>query len=482
MKQLLAILLLCLAGGASGALSTPYINANAYGFLPAATAAANAAALNKVITTYCVNGCEIAIPPGSYNVAADTVTFPTPNITIKGAGSASGYGAPNAGTNITFGAGTVGFDLTAITGTGSAGNYTLLQDMNISCNNVCTYPIKAEGLVYLDHLNVTGSTSAGAGIWMYDLVNGSRISNVSAVGNNGYGLVVGGLGAGTGSNTDLYIDHFTARSNLVGARFEQASHTSVRDSVFESNTHEGIQLFVLTGQAMNNLEFDNVWLENNWTGGGGTNYNLTISNYNTTDTSGPVYVTFKNSMFNATGSTGAINVISGLWISFRNCQAVGGITIASTASAVSFYNQNGGTITDNGNRTWQGNDERSLVGGGHIGGPYYSSLSAGQFALQSAGLVTTGLVSGAATTVYTMVSSGQMRYYMVFAKILGGTASATNYSAYALVAADSTSKLMQHIDGADLVLSVSGLNIQATQSSGGPLAVEVQVIPVFQVF
>ena len=131
---------------------------------------------------------------------------------------------------------------------------------------------------------------------------------------------------------------------------------------------------------------------------------------------------------------------------------------------------------------WNGQEQRSFVGGASIGGPYYDHLTAGQFGLQSAGLVTTGVLTGAATTVYAMTSSAQMRYYMVFAKISGGTSSATNYSAYALVAADSTSKLMQHIDGADLAISVSSLNIQVTQSSGSTQVIEVQVIPVFQVF
>jgi len=482
MKKLIALLLLIpallVSAAANGQTSEVGVNARIFGMLPTATAAANKTALQAAINSCgATNGCEIVIPAGNYNVAPG-ITFPYLNITISGAGNAMGYGSPNAGTHIIFTAGTVGFDLTQITGAGGAGNYTTLRNMSINCNAVCAYPIKASGMVLLEHLNVSGSTAAGAGIWLYDRVNMTRLSHVSTVGNLGYGLAIGGLGAGTASNTVMSIDHFVSRSNLVGVRIEQAQHLTMKDAVIESNTHEGMQIYQRTGQTNNNLEFDNVWLEANYTGGTRSNYNLTIDSQTHDYSAGPPYsLIFRNSRVAASGSVGAINIQAVQKALFENSSGSGAVTLGTYATAVGFYNWNGGTITDTGNRNWTGGDGRGKT---ELGGPSYSGLNTKALNVLGTG---TGTVcpSGTPTTVYKVNSSSQMMYYIVFVKMQTSTASASNYAAYAIIGADTTATILQQHNGALLTISLSGLAIQVTQSTGASQTVEVLVTTFFPV-
>ena len=79
---------------------------------------------------------------------------------------------------------------------------------------------------------------------------------------------------------------------------------------------------------------------------------------------------------------------------------------------------------------------------------------------------TTSVPSATATTVYTLPSSGHIRYFQVFIGPGQGTADTNNYAAYAIIAADSTAKLMTVVQGGLLTISLSGLNIRITQGSG----------------
>jgi hypothetical protein len=212
-------------------------------------------------------------------------------------------------------------------------------------------------------------------------VNQTKLTHVSAVGNNGYGIVIGGLGGGTGSNTILHLDHVSVRSNLVGMRIEQTLHMTCKHSVFESNTNEGIQIYKRTGQILGNLRFDTVWLENNWAGGSASNYNVTVDSQTHDFANGPgLFMRWVNCRFNATGSTSAINFQSWRWGRFDECSGAGTITQGTYASYIVFWNYNGPSPTGAGNRCWSGGDDTGL-----IGGPNYSSLIAGQMLIGELG-------------------------------------------------------------------------------------------------
>src|SRR6185503_12037882 len=85
------------------------VRAAEYGLSPAASAAANAAAIQKAYEalggTY---GGEILLPRGQFRVAADVVKPATRNVRIRGMGPGMSYdGASRAGTSLIFSGGTV---------------------------------------------------------------------------------------------------------------------------------------------------------------------------------------------------------------------------------------------------------------------------------------------------------------------------------------------------------------------------------------
>jgi hypothetical protein len=380
-------------------LTYPPFNLLRYGASSGGTSLANTTAMINAIAVVGSSGGEIIIPAGTYALQSDVITFPHTNVTVTGAGSGMGYGSPTAGTTLVFGSGTIGFDMTARTGAEGAGNYTLLRQVSVSGNNLCQYPIKIEGKVLLEHINVTGSTAAGAGIWLFDLVNSTILSWVSAIGNNGYGIAIGGLGAGTGQNTIMSLNNCTIRGNLIGIRIEQAVQLTLRDTVIESNINEGMQIYQRHLQNCANLEFDTIWFENNWAGGTSSNYNLTIDSFDQNFGGGPPqYVKFINSKFSATGVTGAINIQSCRYARFENCFSTNGITLGAFASYTGFYNLNGGTITDGGNRTWIGKDDDSF-----IGGPNYTGLVAQRVQIGNSGSSILAKVKG--TTLFSAAGS-----------------------------------------------------------------------------
>ena len=95
-----------------------------------------------------------------------------------------------------------------------------------------------------------------------------------------------------------------------------------------------------------------------------------------------------------------------------------------------------------------------------------TAISANTPAMLINSYTTTSVPTGTATTVYTLPSSGHVKYFQVFIGPGAGTADTTNYAAYAIIAADSTARLMTVVQGGMLTISLSGLNIRITQGSG----------------
>lgn len=93
---------------------------------------------------------------------------------------------------------------------------------------------------------------------------------------------------------------------------------------------------------------------------------------------------------------------------------------------------------------------------------------------RSARVSTAGVLNNTATTVYTFPASGDACYFMW---VYIDSADTTNYAAYALVVTDTGSrKILQQFNGAKLVLSLTGANLQVVQTSGVTQTVVVSFI------
>lgn len=456
-----------------------------FGASTSADASTNANAIMSAIASLGTRGGQINFPSGIFNVASDVVvlnynTALMNNVTFNGAGSAYSYGAGTPGTQLVFGAGTIGFNFTNAGAVPSGSPYIAVRNMGLNGNNVCANCLKIDGEVLVEYVEVVGSTNAG--IWLNDYVNQTALNFVNIVGNANYGLLVGNT---AGNNTVMSFNSVNVRSNLIGIRLLNALNADFRNCVIESNYQEGLQIYKADLTGLDYCLFENCWFENNWRAGTSANYDVTV-NSQTHDFSGsaPTYFMWKNCNFNGGGGGGTvkgINLISAFEFTMDNCRSsvANGIVVGTWATACSFYNTSTPYTVNNGNRNINVYNNRSGVNGqGNYGGISLTGLYTSNLGVEDTSTFTSCL-TGVPTTCYTIISSTQMRYYSIFAKLVAGTSSATNYSAYMLVAADSTTKIIQQVNGSLLTISISGLSVQVTQSSATTQNVMLQIIPIF---
>ena len=446
------------------------INAAGFGLLESATSSINHAALVAAIASLGDRGGAIEIPRGTYEVDAGIV-LPHKNITIAGVGSALAYEECEAGTKLTFISteSNFGFELREK----ADGDYCCLRNMHINGNGWLDYGVKLRGGHLLDHMNVGGC--AIAGIWLCDLVNQTHLSFVSADYNvpdsrregDGYGLLIGSDSeGGYSNNTMLSIDGCTFRRNRVGVRIQNAAACSFTNTAIESNVEEGMQIYRPPNTNLKHLSFDSCHWESNDVEG-----SLVQLKVDAEDQADPAsYLTFENCVFyggdfEEEKRLAAMEIEAARVMNFTNCGGECNVALGPNAISVGFYNCEGLAIADNGKRNWiRSNDD---VGTHTV----------------------TACDSGALTTVYVIEKSDQVRYFHVYAKIRGGTSDVDSYSAYALIAADSTSRVMHRVNGSRLTLSLHNPpgepsepgEIQIIQVSGARKEVEVFVAPIFPV-
>jgi hypothetical protein len=82
---------------------------------------------------------------------------------------------------------------------------------------------------------------------------------------------------------------------------------------------------------------------------------------------------------------------------------------------------------------------------------------------------TVNVNNNTAGTLFTLPDrTSNISTYIVSATINSASASAANYSAYAIICVqNTTAKIMTQVNGALMTITLSGLNVQVTQSSGG---------------
>lgn len=373
--------------------------APSFGFLPTATAAANKAALVAAIAYLATTGRggDIGIPAGVYNCDPGIAPL-ADNITFSYDGIAQQYGLSSAAPcSIKFTAGAIGFDFTFIDAA-SAGSYCGLRGIEINGNGVLATGVKANGLVTLDSVNITGCTAKA--FWLYDFINMTTLRDCSAVSNAGaYGLFIGG---GTGANTILSVDGFLSRSNGVGIRIENAKGVYFTgQTVSENNTGAGLEIYKPTGGTLQGITFENIWLESNCAGT--SNYQATIdSQTKNLTTGGAFFLTFNQFNVHGTGTVRALNILCVREMTVHFFTTDGGdvanaVLLGTNAYNVVFARQDsavgGGTITDGGLMNYVWNAKKTQIAGDLTGGPQFPTVYTGQLNLTNA------VASGDANTI-----------------------------------------------------------------------------------
>lgn len=161
-----------------------------------------------------------------------------------------------------------------------------------------------------------------------------------------------------------------------------------------------------------------------------------------------LYNTYINTL-----SDGPINV-SGRNINFIGGQLVGGITNSGTLNLDDCAYS--GTITNTGKIS-----RKSLY---NITGAFYEK----DLKMDSLSKTTTGVASGTPTTVLTLPSTGDF-FYNVYA-YFPNAGPASDFGAWAVVyKTGSSTRILTQQNGSVLSLTLSGLNVVATQTAGGPI-------------
>jgi hypothetical protein len=307
------------------------------------TAANNKRAIDNAIAELgTTRGGLIYVPRGQYACSGD-VAVATKNVTICGQGSGASYEAGKAGTEILFGAGTYGFDFTATSGGFGAATASGLRDLSVNGNNVLTNGVGMKGLVVCENVEVKSCTNAG--FYIPDLANQTQLINCSAVSNT-YGLLVEGP-----DSTTFSVHRSNFRLNVKGVKLAAGVNVKFADSVFESNTEEGVLVYYPDSRTMYGIEFDNCWWESNYAGT--SNYQLYITSQTLAFGSNAKHIKFRRCNFAATGTARHVNVESARWVTFDECGYTGGdlangVLLGANTGYVEHIDHDGPTITDNG--------------------------------------------------------------------------------------------------------------------------------------
>lgn len=145
------------------------------------------------------------------------------------------------------------------------------------------------------------------------------------------------------------------------------------------------------------------------------------------------------------------------------------------ASIKSFSTKNNGDTIQN-THVNDIQDEVAAVETGLLNGLSHALVASTGFSSGSG--TTASTASGVAVTLFAAVNTGASpNFYIVFANING--ADAANYASYAFVVMDGNSARIVANNGTLLTLTLSTLNVQATQSSGAPSTINYKYLRIF---
>lgn len=256
----------------------------------------------------------------------------------------------------------------------------------------------------------------------------------------------------------IYCDSRDALEQTAACIFNNPIIEGVGDSA--SNNGWGLYL-----QSAGQCTFNGGTSEGNHGGGVYISSNSAFNTFNKLDMEG-----------NAASSNDILDY--GNLTTFNGCLSGGGATIKVTFAGINAV-VSGGTYNNIFN-TGVGTNFNNVVYGNFGGafsntGTYTSSsrvynINAGVYEQNlnafSLGPVIVSAPDNTATTVLSLPNTGGTRFYQVLAYLpLSGNTPA--YAAYALIAQDLTSaRIMTQVDGSRLAITLSGSNVQITQTSG----------------
>jgi len=306
------------------------IHADWYGLSESASAAINATAIQAAIDNFTdrTEGGTVRIPKGTFSCSPDVITLNEKrNVSIVGSTSMYGYETPKAGTYLSFTNGTVGIDI-SLTGNDTFTSYNKIKNIGVVGSGT-TYGILIDGINMIEDSSVSGCTQAN--IYMRELINSSTINRVSCTGATNYGMEIG---SATTNNTTFNIDRLNCRSNGYGLKISNALNLRVTNSVFESNTNEGVIIEKPAGRQCDNITFENCWLENNYVGGSGYQLVIDATTVDGTAANSPASIRFTDCEINASGSQKSINVNAAYGVNFENLSMSTGLGTPGDATLI----------------------------------------------------------------------------------------------------------------------------------------------------
>lgn len=328
------------------------------------TAAQNKAEIVNALASY-TRGGEIRLPRADAPfLCSPGIVWPsTRNLSLVGEGCGNGYDDSNAGTQLKFvGSSGVGIDCNQVNISDPAAPYAFIGGISFNGDHTVPEGLKLGGILQMERCEV--KYFASANILTGTLVNSMLLRDVSSLGSGGYGFLMGALlGGATPNNTRIIFEEFRSRSNLVGARFEQAQGVRWNGGVIEANYNEGLQIYRPVGRVLSDLLFRDVWFEANWRGALG--YAIDIDG----DGVSPEAVRFHDCSLNVGGLSKAmrVNRLDGGLLSAPH--GSGQIDLGSNCHGFGLLDAPAGyTVTDGGLGNWRkslsGIGESVPVGGG----------------------------------------------------------------------------------------------------------------------
>lgn len=343
---------------------SPYVDVRAYGFGADNTAAQNKTAILAAQASLSPHGGTVKFPKGSFNVAAD-IAPTVKGVTFEGAAPAFTYGTDTMATNLTFGAGSYGFDLISQE---STGYYITIKNLVIDGNNVLTNGIGIKATHFIQDVLVKNCVAIG--IHISDLANTTSLNRVGAH-NNGVGIQSDGI-----DSTIIHFDEVTIRQNVVGLK-HYAGIIFSRNLLIEANTGVGLEIHQAAGTSGPSGKYENTWMEGNGTT---SDYQLTMTAAVPGVPTSPSEMQFNNMrMTLVSGHHNGIHIVNGAHIDFNNLSqgaADNGIVLESGAYYVVVKDSpNTGTIVNNGSTGYY--REKKLTSG-ELGKSFSGSVSADQ--------------------------------------------------------------------------------------------------------
>tara|TARA_R110000868_G_scaffold222384_1_gene474268 strand:+ start:17 stop:1855 length:1839 start_codon:yes stop_codon:yes gene_type:complete len=245
-----------------GAVLARTVNAADFGMSESASAATNAAAIMSAIAALDAGigktGGVVYLPKGKFNVASDVVSLVgVTNVTLQGDGNANAYEGSDAGTQLTFTAGTVCIDVNDAAGVGSASAYNTITNIYINGDNVVTYGLRVRGRTNVSNMFAYQCT---IGFEVVDYGNQTLFETSTAFAND-IGFQITGY-----STSKVTVNNCNFRQNDIGVNLLAGYHIWFQGCVIESNNQEGLRIYKANAApafAPRNITIFNCFFENN---------------------------------------------------------------------------------------------------------------------------------------------------------------------------------------------------------------------------